>query len=575
MHTCVCVCIWLLVILFILYFCVCSIETERYLLPDDLHMFYRVIPNCIFLMDSDDRTGLNCFKVKAINLPKLQKLYKEFPFIPIYADTTMQVDRVLARCRNWEPEMVSKWRSNVPAKLEKRYLLIHKYKAFRQTYNRLAGEVTALLGDIRTSQTEEKVVTPETLLRSYTLVLECVQNISRWSAAIREQCSYKYSNACHETAINKKSKDQKVSYYERVVRFNYTNPEMYALLDVIGLMKGLGSLLISNKLLYLPLCLRYIHDDVQIFVQQEVARPLRKAHKRNRAIKDVMLQMRSICGDWVNYEQAKDDYKQKKKELVNIQREFPRRSVTPTVTQLTLLNRMVFHIFSSRAPGMQGGMFADKDLKKEWIAVWEQFYKNSNYYQFFFNFQQNVEAVMDIGFLWFREHFLEMAVGEVQFPLRMSLPWLLVDYVINTATMKENIFFPMDIYNDAATTSLNHLRQQFLYDEVEAETALSFNQLVFSLGDDCFKYHKSVASSILVQKNFQRSFSELKRQGQTIVSTSRFAALMQQRHINLLGRPVDLHDVLSASLNTTLRKNIRIIIAKLESRVRRHIYICV
>ena len=36
----------------------------------------------------------------------------------------------------------------------------------------------------------------------------------------------------------------------------------------------------------------------------------------------------------------------------------------------------------------------------------------------------------------------------------MSMPWILTEFLINSSTMKENIFFPMDIYNDAATRAL-------------------------------------------------------------------------------------------------------------------------
>jgi len=42
------------------------------------------------------------------------------------------------------------------------------------------------------------------------------------------------------------------------------------------------------------------------------------------------------------------------------------------------------------------------------------------------------------------------------------------------------------------------LKQQFLYDEVQAELNLSFDQLIFHLSDDIFKYHKTVAANLLI-----------------------------------------------------------------------------
>jgi hypothetical protein len=68
---------------------------------------------------------------------------------------------------------------------------------------------------------------------------------------------------------------------------------------------------------FLPYLRQCIHDDLQDFLQVELARPLRKAMKRKRPIKDVMLVMRDIAADWLNLDAA-EDYKQTKKEIENV-----------------------------------------------------------------------------------------------------------------------------------------------------------------------------------------------------------------------------------------------------------------
>ena len=93
--------------------------------------------------------------------------------------------------------------------------------------------------------------------------------------------------------------------------------------------------MLKSEALLTPLIRRCIHDDVQIFLQQEVARPLRKAFKRGRATKDVMIAMRDVGGDWLDRSNV-DDYKQKKKVLVQVNRDFPRRWTGPTLTQVIL-----------------------------------------------------------------------------------------------------------------------------------------------------------------------------------------------------------------------------------------------
>jgi len=59
----------------------------------------------------------------------------------------------------------------------------------------------------------------------------------------------------------------------------------------------------------------------------------------------------------------------------------------------------------------------------------------------------------------------------MQFPIECSLPWMLVDHVLESqnAGLLESVLMPFDIYNDSAQQALAALRQRFLYDEIEAE----------------------------------------------------------------------------------------------------------
>jgi hypothetical protein len=61
----------------------------------------------------------------------------------------------------------------------------------------------------------------------------------------------------------------------------------------------------------------------------------------------------------------------------------------------------------------------------------------------------------------------------VQFPIECSLPWMLVEHVLQSpdAGLLESVLMPFDIYNDAADYALRVLKQRFLYDEIEAEVS--------------------------------------------------------------------------------------------------------
>jgi cytoplasmic FMR1 interacting protein len=55
--------------------------------------------------------------------------------------------------------------------------------------------------------------------------------------------------------------------YERVVKYNYTSEERFALVEFIAMIKGLSGLLMRNEAVLSPIIKIAIHDELQEFVQ--------------------------------------------------------------------------------------------------------------------------------------------------------------------------------------------------------------------------------------------------------------------------------------------------------------------
>ena len=113
----------------------------------------------------------------------------------------------------------------------------------------------------------------------------------------------------------------------------------------------------------------------------------------------------------------------------------------------------------------------------------------------------------DLSQLWYREFYLEMTMGKrIQFPIEMSMPWILTDHILNTkdSSYMECVLYPLDLYNDSAFYALTVFRKQFLYDEVEAEVNLCFDQFVYKLSEQVYAYYKHMAGSILLDKRFRQ-----------------------------------------------------------------------
>ena len=278
-----------------------SIEGGMYLLPKQLHAYYRVLPHLLYLGDSDDKNnqkGVNIFKLGSsdkikFSLSRMQKLFRPFPFIPLYADMSIDVKFVLRRCAHWDEEtMGEQWDTQRPQKLKERYELLYHRQKIRADYTDFTTRFSTLLNEVRAFTQAKRIITPKMLQTVFNSVLEGLKLLSTWSAKINEQCAWKYAHPKTDAeykAMGGKTHDAAGKpipgvEFEKALKYNYSPEELYALIDVIGMVKGLAGLMIESQLIHEPLVRRSIHDDTQIFLQQELARPLRKAHKKNKKV---------------------------------------------------------------------------------------------------------------------------------------------------------------------------------------------------------------------------------------------------------------------------------------------------
>ena len=161
-------------------------------------------------------------------------------------------------------------------------------------------------------------------------------------------------------------------------------------------------------------------------------------------------------------------------------------------------------MYDPRAPWVKRGkgIFRSSIYTKSDVNQMQSFGERSFYFAHLLNFGDTVRELSDVGWLWFREFHLEMS-RQVQFPINMSLPWILSEHVIlhPANNMLENIFYAMDIYNDAAHTALHHMGQRYVFDEIEAEVNLVFDQLLFLLNKTIYSHFKNAAAMNCLDKD--------------------------------------------------------------------------
>ena len=263
----------------LLSFCLEQLDKRRHIDSDEYHMYYRSLSHLLYLIDqsplaqqADDAAGrkgggINVFRYAGrgrLELDRVKRYVRLLPVIPLYMDMHIDVQYVLKRCPHWEDDkMRGDWillandaaaaaAASSPSgsaaspppvlrrdKTYQRYHLVFQRQRIRQEYTDYCVAFTQQTTALQ-QFTSNNAQVPSTLLHSffYTL-LAGLRLLSSWRAKIQEQCAWKYAFPCPLAAYTAQGgKGGEGHEYEKAVRFNYSSEELYALVDVLGMLKG-------------------------------------------------------------------------------------------------------------------------------------------------------------------------------------------------------------------------------------------------------------------------------------------------------------------------------------------------
>jgi cytoplasmic FMR1 interacting protein len=567
--------------------CADNFESNRFLFCDQKHCYLRVIVFGLFLIDHNKITREG---FKKLNLPRFYKIFKRYPCVPLYGDMTFTIKTVLKTC----PTLIeAEWSHDDKGekRLAQDYLLVNHILSIRREYQSFTTEFCLLVNKIKHHMKTGKEVSEAMRASAKKLCEKGIQNCSNWTTLILEQSAWKYAHPADATSPNEAlaatenngnvpadaqqtnepkeieapKKQERITDYERVVRYNYNAKDRAALVDAIAMIKGLEALLLKHTGLFAPLIRSQIHFELQEFVQVTLTDMLVRTKEKKRPIHTTVLELRNIAADWVNGPPSTITKRTKKDPYP----EFPKRKAGPSFTQLHMIRSILSTLFSERSPGMQSkgllGM-GKKDFDSNQVAEMKEFYDSTFMWTYLLNFNFSLRKAANLADLWYREFYLEIS-KKIQFPIDMSLPWILTKDIIekSSANLMESILYPLNLYNDAAYRALFVLQRRFLYDEIEAEVNLVFDQLVYKLSDQIFSHYKIVASNILLNNQFRVSIEKLFGTSKMAIPHSRFDVLLRQKNINILGRSVDLNYLLCQRMNISIRENLRMAILKFEA----------
>uniref|UniRef100_A0A8C7FPZ4 Cytoplasmic FMR1 interacting protein 1 n=2 Tax=Oncorhynchus TaxID=8016 RepID=A0A8C7FPZ4_ONCKI len=545
--------------------CVDYYENRMYLTPNEKHMLLKVMGFGLYLMDGSNSNIYKMDAKKRINLIKIDKFFKQLQVVPLFGDMQIELSRYIKTSAHFE-ENKNRW-SCTSTGSSPQYNICEQMVQIREDHMRFISELARYSNSevVTGSGRQDAHKTDHEYRKLFDLALQGMQLLSQWSAHVMEVYSWKLVHPTDKYS-NKECPDN-AEEYERATRYNYTIEEKFALVEVMAMIKGLQVLMGRMESVFNHAIRHTIYSALQDFAQLTLRDPLRQAIKKKKSVVQSVLQAirKTIC-DWETGREPHNDpaLRGEKDPKGGFDIKVPRRAVGPSSTQLYMVRTMLESLIADKSGSKKT---LRSCLEGPTIMDMEKFHRESFFYTHLLNFSETLQQCCDLSQLWFREFFLELTMGRrIQFPIEMSMPWILTDHILETkeASMMEYVLYPLDLYNDSAHYALTKFKKQFLYDEIEAEVNLCFDQFVYKLADQIFAYYKILAGSLLLDKRLR---ADCKNQGANIPwpASNRYETLLKQRHVQLLGRSIDLNRLITQRVSAALYKSLELAINRFES----------
>ncbi|EOY10797.1 Transcription activators isoform 2 [Theobroma cacao] len=523
----------------LIVFAVESLELDFALLFPERHMLLRVLPVLVVMATSSEKDSESLYKRVKIN--RLISIFKELP-----------------------PREAQEY--------PRHYLIVNHIGAIRAEHDdfaiRFASSINQLLL-LKSTDGADVEWCKEVKGNMYDMVVEGFQLLSRWTARVWEQCAWKFSRPCKDAGPSE-SQELLASYsdYEKVVRYNYSAEERKALVEVVSYIKSVGSMMQRSDTLVADALWETIHAEVQDFVQNTLATMLRTTFRKKKDLSRILSDMRTLSADWMaNSSKPESEYQSLQhggdESRGNF---FYPRPVAPTATQVHCLQFLIYEVVSGGNLRKPGGLFGNSgsEIPVNDLKQLETFFYKLSFFLHILDYSATIATLTDLGFLWFREFYLESS-RVIQFPIECSLPWMLVDHVLESqsAGLLESVLMPFDIYNDSAQHALVYLKQRFLYDEIEAEVDHCFDIFVAKLCEAIFTYYKSWSASELLDPSFLFALDNGEKYS---IQPMRFTSLLKMTRVKFLGRTIDLRSLIAERMNKVFRENLEFLFDRFESQ---------
>lgn len=519
-----------------------TFETNQWFLPKERNILLKAMAVGIFILDNKDDS--KSIIKKKIKLDRYAKFFKMYPVVPAFGELPITLDTIYSKA----PHIDSKKFCDVDTdSAGKMYNICNFIDITRNEYNNFICEFGLIMEKMKTALTKKANLLFEENKQIYNITVQGLQLLTKLTCQLKDQIAWKFYRPKNADSPEI-PKDVVVTDYELALKYNLTSNDKNAIIEYIGMIKNLGALLKKYDSIQPTAINNYIYVEVQQFAKTSIQKCIEIAVKKKKPISGIYTQILSFVEDTniVSKEKQKND--------ADIQK----RDVALTRTQLFLMKYLLDLTFIEKNK-------SKNNFKKKDFPDVQQFMDKLFYFEYMLNINDIINECSDLSGLWYKEFYLELS-KKIQFPVEMSLPWILTSHILLTDAynLTEYILYPLDIYNDAAQHTLYKLHSKYLYDEIEAEVNLCFQHFMFLLCKKIFTHFKIHGTTSLMGIELLNRTNKASHFLKEYLPLDHYDSILRQKSFMLLGRDIDLSKIIAENMSINMKNSLDQIITKFE-----------
>lgn len=354
------------------------------------------------------------------------------------------------------------------------------------------------------------------------------------------------------------------SKFELAMRYGLNDDEREYIMRIIALCRSFREVITSDLPRLNAIISEHIQQEIQNFVKYDLEIALMKnSGKVKEQVNPDLEKLRVLMG----YFKKDSDLIPKARGKDSPQSPVDDPHSPPHIALIQLLRSQIQMIINPESSAVSTKFFASS-LDKSVSSSFTKFLRQSEFYIDLLQLEKTVNKVCDQSSLFFKEFFLDMyrnssevkkiaKGGAIHFPVTASVPYVLIDYTISHPEKLEligSLYYPLSIYDDAASKALRYLDSRYLFEEIRAESEICVLTISKMIADFVFEKVRGFFTASFADhynKNLLKS-----NQPDNNENSLRIITILQQNQLFLLGNYIDISSLYVSRLNEMFYKNV-------------------